>query len=72
MVDWTETQGSLGLGRMFEYIKQPLVEQFSDNGQPAFDRLARLPCLLVNEGMGAVVCRAGTFTRTRVANPHNG
>lgn len=66
--DWTETQGSMGLGRMFEYTEQPLAEQFSDNEQPAFDRLVRLPCLFMNEGTGAEVCRVGTVTRTRVVN----
>ena len=66
--DWTATQGSMGLGRMFEYTEQPLAEQFSANGQPAFDRLARLPCLFMNEGTGTEVCRVGTVTRTRVVN----
>jgi hypothetical protein len=66
--DWNEAQGSLPLGRMFEYTEAPLVEQFTANGQPAFDRLVRLPCLFMNEGTGAEVCRVGTVTRTRMVN----
>ena len=66
--DWDEAQGSMSLGRVFEYTEAPLVAQFSDNGQPTFDRLARLPCLFMNEGVGAEICRVGTITRSRVVN----
>jgi hypothetical protein len=64
--DWNEVQGSLPLARMFEYTEQPLVNQLSQNGQPDFAALGRLPCLFMNEGTGAEVCRVGTIARTRI------
>lgn len=66
--DWNEAQGSMALGRVFEYTEQPVIDLFSDNGQPALDRLVRLPCLFMNEGIGAEVCRVGSVTRTRIVN----
>lgn len=66
--DWNDGQGSMALGRVFEYTEAPLVEQFSQDGQPAFDKLTRLPCLFMDEGTGAEVCRVGTITRTRLVN----
>ncbi len=66
--DWDEAQGSMPLSRVFEYTEVPLAAQFSNEGQPAFDRLARLPCLFMNEGVGEEVCRVGTVTRSRVVN----
>ncbi len=64
--DWNEVQGSLPLARLFEYTEQALVDQFSQNGQPDLGALARLPCLFMNEGTGAEVCRVGTIARTRI------
>lgn len=66
--DWTENQGSMPLGRMFEYTEEPLAQHFSDNGQPALERLARLPCLFMSEGTGAEICRVGSVTRARLVN----
>jgi len=64
--DWNEAQGSLPLARVFEYTEPPVAAPFTDNGQPAFERMIRLPCLFMNEGTGAEVCRVGSVTRTRV------
>ena len=66
--DWAELQGSMPVGRVFEYTEQHLATQFTSDQQPAFDRMARLACLFMNEGSGAEVCRVGTITRTRVVN----
>ena len=60
--DWDEGQGSMPLGRVFEYTEQPLVEQFSESGQPALV----LPCPFTNEGTGEEVCRVGTISHTRI------
>jgi hypothetical protein len=66
--DWNEAQGSLPLGRVFEYTEADLAAQFSEGGQPVFARLVRLPCLFMNEGVGEEICRVGTITRTRIVN----
>lgn len=47
--EWDEQEASLPLSRLFEYTEDPLVAQFNVNGEPALDRLARLPCLFMNE-----------------------
>lgn len=64
--EWDEGQTSMILGRMWEYTERPLAEQFKANSQPDFDRLARLPCLFMNEGRGEEICRVGSIVRPRV------
>lgn len=66
--EWDQQEGSLPLSRLFEYTEGPLIAQFSEGGAPALDRLMRLPCLFMNEGIGEEVCRVGQVTRARVVN----
>jgi hypothetical protein len=51
---------------VFEYTEPHLIEQFSEGGQPSFDRLMRLPCLFMTEGIREEVGRVGTVNRARV------
>lgn len=51
---------------MFELTEQPLVNKLSNSGQPDFAKLARMPCLFMNEGTGVEVCRVGHFTCTHI------
>lgn len=66
--EWDQQEGSLPLNRVFEYTEDPLIAQYSVDGAPALDRLMRLPCLFMNEGVGEEVCRVGQVTRARVVN----
>jgi hypothetical protein len=67
--EWNgENNGTMPLGRMFEYTEDPLAELFREGGVPALDRLARLPCLFMNEGANDEVCRVGSITRARMVN----
>lgn len=63
-----DNNGTLPVGRMFEYTEDHLTEQFREGGVPALDRLMRLPCLFMDEGIGDEVCRVGTITRARIVN----
>src|SRR3546814_12631922 len=63
-----DNAGTIPLGRMFEYTEDHLIEQFRVEGVPQLDRLARLPCLFMNEGVDDQVCRVGTITRVRIVN----
>lgn len=63
-----DNAGTLPLGRMFEYTEDHLTEQFRVEGVPQLDRLMRLPCLFMNEGVDDQVCRVGTITRARIVN----
>lgn len=47
--EWERGQATRSLGRVFEYTEDPLVAQFSLDGQPQLDRLTRLPCLFMFE-----------------------
>lgn len=66
--EWDQQEGTLPISRLFEYTGQQLIEQFRINGEPALDRLVRLPCLFMNEGVGDEVCRVGQINRARILN----
>jgi len=66
--EWERGQATMSLGRVFEYTEDPLVAQFSVDGQPQLDRLTRLPCLFMFEGTGDEICHVGTITRARIVN----
>lgn len=64
--EWEDGEASMPLARMWEYSEAGLVEQFTRNGQPDFDRLSRLPCLFMNEGRGDEISRVGSIVRPRI------
>jgi hypothetical protein len=66
--EWDEQAGSLPISRLFEFTEDRLVNQFNVDGQPALDRLTRLPCLFMHEGIGDEVCRVGQINRARIVN----
>ncbi|WEK01298.1 MAG: hypothetical protein P0Y59_06325 [Candidatus Sphingomonas phytovorans] len=66
--EWGDNTGTLPLSRMFEYTDERIADQFRDGGNPALDRLTRLPCLFMNEGNEEQVCHVGSITRARIAN----
>lgn len=67
-IKWDGTEGRLQLNRVLEYTEKAISDQFSDDRQPAFDRLIRLPCLFMDEGTGNEVCRVGSITRARIVD----
>lgn len=66
--DWGNGNGTIGIDRLFEYTEDQVSDQFRDNGNILFDRLARLPCLFMNEGRGDEVAYVGSVIRPRIAN----
>ena len=53
---------------MFENTEPAIAAQFKDGDLPALNRLSRLPCLFIPEGIGDQVCRVGTVTAARITN----
>lgn len=66
--DWNDTTGSMDLDRVFENTEREIAAQFTVEGVPAFDRLRRLPCLFIPEGINDEICRVGTVTSARIVN----
>jgi len=66
--DWDDDKATMSLSRVFEYTEPSLTEAFNDHGQPALDRLVRLPCLFMPEGTGEESCHVGSVTRARLVN----
>lgn len=64
--DWDDGEATMSLGRAFEYTEPSLTDAFSDRGQPALDRLMRLPFLFMPEGTGEEICHVGSVTRARL------
>jgi hypothetical protein len=50
--DWADGNGTIGLDRLFEYTDNQVADMFRENGNVLLDRMARLPCLFMNEGRG--------------------
>ncbi|WP_244651166.1 hypothetical protein [Rhizobium sp. CFBP 8762] len=53
---------------MFEFTDTALAEQFQIGNSPDLNKLLRLPCLFISEGIREEVCRVGTITSARIAN----
>lgn len=65
--DWASGRVSVPMGRLFEYTDQHLIEAFRVDGAPLVDKLAALPCLFCEEGMGEEIAHVGQINRIRVA-----
>lgn len=65
-VEW-ENNGttSLPMSRLFEYTDQHVIDQFRVDGNPVLERLTALPCLFLQEGIGAEVAHVGQINRAR-------
>ncbi|MBU0555418.1 MAG: hypothetical protein KKD64_12115 [Alphaproteobacteria bacterium] len=66
--EWADGVGTMPVGRMFEYTEDHVADQFRQERLPLLERLTRLPCLFMGEGVGDEVCHVGTMTRARIAN----
>lgn len=63
-----DNTATIPLNRMFEYTEDHIIEQFRIDGSPQLERLTRLPCLFMNEGVNDEICRVGSITRARIVN----
>lgn len=66
--DWDDGTATLPLARMFEYTEPHIADQFRDGRTPQLEKLVRLPCLFMQEGIQDQVCRIGSITRPRISN----
>jgi hypothetical protein len=66
--DWADGNGTIGLDRLFEYTDNQVADMFRENGNVLLDRMARLPCLFMNEGRGDELAYVGSVLRPRVVN----
>lgn len=65
---WNTGSAKIAVGRVFEYTEDHVAEQFRQDGLPALDRLARLPCLFMQEGIGDELARVGSIVWSKISN----
>jgi hypothetical protein len=65
--DWAMAHGQMLVGRFFEYTEDHVSEQFQQQGNLLFDRLAALPCLFMREGVKDEIGYVGWINRARLA-----
>lgn len=66
--EWGNRNATIGLDRLFEYTEDQVANQFRADGNILLDRLARLPCLFMNEGRGDEEAFVGSVIRPRIAS----
>jgi len=64
---WGDGRDTVSLGRLFEYTDPDIIASFKDGKKVLLDRLIRLPCLFMQEGVADQLARAGTITRARLS-----
>ncbi|MFY3922306.1 hypothetical protein ACOTJA_02995 [Achromobacter xylosoxidans] len=64
---WGVGRDTVPVGRLFEYTNDEVARYFRDGDRIAFDRLARLPCIFMEEGTGDQLARVGMITHARPA-----
>ena len=65
--DWGTGRGTMFISRLFEYTEDDIADQFKQGRNLLLDRLARLPCLFMQEGVGDEIAYAGQINRAREA-----
>lgn len=65
---WNTGSAKIAVGRIFEYTEDHVAEQFRQDGLPALDRLARLPCLFMQEGIGDELAQIGSIVWSKISN----
>ena len=67
-VPWNTGNETMPVERVFEYTDDHVAAQFKENGILVLDRLIRLPCLFMQEGIGDELAYVGSVIRARIAN----
>lgn len=63
---WDDGRDTLHASRLFEYTEDDVKASFKDGQKIALDRLARLPCLFMQEGHDDELARVGIIARARL------
>jgi hypothetical protein len=64
--EWASGTGDMPRERFFEYTDEEIAAQFRDGNNLRLDRLAQLPCLLMEEGTQDEIARVGRIDRPRL------
>jgi len=59
---WGAGRATIPVGRLFEYTNDDVAASFRDGDRIALDRLIRLPCVFMEEGVDDQLARVGTIT----------
>lgn len=65
---WDDGNETMPLDRFAEYTEDDVADQFRQNGRPLLERLTRLPCLFMNEGIHDEIAYVGVIAQARIAN----
>jgi len=67
-VDWrTEGVEVMPVERVLEYTEGEIADQFRQGSSLALDRIAALPCLFMQEGVGQEIAYVGQINRARMS-----
>lgn len=67
-IDWDNGRAAMPIGRTLEYTEDSIRNQFRQNGNLVLDRMATLPCLFMQEGMGDEIAFVGHISRARIVS----
>lgn len=65
-VEWTGNNESLDVARLFEYTEDTVADEFRADNKPLLDRLMRLPCLFMQEGIADQTAYVGSISRAKI------
>ncbi len=66
-IPWTPGRETMSLSRLFEYTEDAVADQFRNGATPLLDKLTKLPCLFMEEGVRDEIARVGHITSARVS-----
>jgi hypothetical protein len=66
---WGDGRDTASVSRLFEYTDDEIAADFRDGGKVLLDRLIKLPCIFMQEGVDDQLARVGTLTRARLTGP---
>lgn len=64
--DWHSDIETMAVDRVFEYTHNHISDQFKRDGELVLDRLIRLPCLFMQEGLGKELAYVGKINSATV------
>ena len=62
---WGNGRDTASVERLFEYTDAGVAAHFKDGDKILLDRLIRLPCIFMREGVDDQIARVGTITHAR-------
>lgn len=66
---WGNGRDTVSASRLFEYTEADIAATFKDGDKVLLDKLIRLPCIFMQEGVDDQLAYVGTITHARMTGP---